>query len=1707
MTKTKKISWILVAALTAVSLFAGLWGITVAAKADSVVSVTSSQIDLSVLNERHGITATIGPGGKANGYTYAAEDALFIDENNILYGWQRSFINSYGNHKYAIVVPKAVVGVSTGQGVPFAGADGSLQNECFVGISFESGSALTYVGVDAFSAARNLRYAVLPESIRRIDERGFFECNQLRDIVLPEGLEEIGNHSFVGCSNLLHITIPSTVTSISSTAFTKGDVNGTAAKLCDIEYNADDNDSAALKAMFPYALNIYGSGAKLSDSQKSGKSHLIVTEDGLAFCKNFLRTDTLASGTARTYNYEIGRWYFVGLMGREIKTTADDIYGGFYKFPESMDLSEERSAVPYDYLSSDAKGYKTTITETVVDDYDIGMRACYATWFCRADFGKAVKIIGDYAFESSHLQYADIGENVKAIGMRGLRGGSSTNKNQFFYIRAKNIDYGKESMHIGPSNVTDIKRLLICPDIDVYGNVITGENMTNIFRRPGVDTYLNGTVVGSYLIDIYLNVDTDGVNEKELFGTRLYNKTFDYVADDKGMWSTAAETIADPNVDGNLSTVWYKDSAYTQKIEDISEYIESGDNGLIPGVKEFNLYTKKIGVPVIPPNKEYTYNEGELAGGSGISYVDAAGFGDDYDAVLADTNGYTLPSGMASPDRPANIRDAGTYKVEVRLGEKWGVWDLNKIGHHGITVTVNRAVVDLNKIALNWGLEGESVGFMGSEPTTLYLYDDGWYSQKKADPDESPSQEATVKNSFVRYTGKQRTVTVNASEASEYSVSGRTGIFSAASSGRYMLNVTLSMKTHNYYFQYQNGTEEFNLRGITVGNNRDAGETVDVSKTWYIVMQSNWVTVNDPDGGGEDSPSFMIANVAGWTYGDTASKTGVPIEINTPMLAFGGQSGMKFSVSLDGKDITGGEKDIADFGRYVNLSMPAGTYGIIITGPEFNDGTTQYPVVKQPYSLTVAPRALTDAQKNVLQTALSGQKFEHRYDGSVYIHDQLDYDDVTAGDKMISSGTLYALLETELHALRSSVADNAWASADFDAYYTPFSISYNLDRMQSSTYYTYTGMLRNTNLYVPASVGVYTVYYQMSAPSYESLWTSESLRRNYSFTTVIYRGVDVPIVNSQIYVGGVVIPNIPYSQAYTYEYVDSDNYINVGDNYEVKFTLNDSVLYRWNEETVISGKVTLGGKNNEIATVKFSITPGENTWVVRPSLLGWTWKEFDAGNNAVTAETRYDTAVYFRIYNLYEGEYLPVEFIDNSGLKKNEFVLNSDGMLPDWVVRGLKDLKEGVYYIGARADGSGNFGPIEIAANEYSMFRVNAAINVWTEIPTIASWAQNVWHKDKNSPVAEAKYGDIHIIVKNDETETVYFEGWYLADGTKRTPIVDRLPQAPGGWYTMSAVVAQSTGRYSGLSAAVKFQVFLSGTERPANNWHNAALPGIDSWVAGDTPSTPKGMALRGDTVFTYWTTKYDDEAHKYVKDEDLGSSVPSAPGRYILRAVVDYYENGVLIEYDHLEAEVDFEIFKRVNEWIDNPAILSWELSKPASEPVASTKEDGVIIFEYKQKILSDDTYTTVKPTAAGEYVMRVTATAENCEPLVATVEFTVSLSKNHWINLPTIEDWSEEFDPNNPTGKAEIGTVTYIYLNAEDRSVLSEKPTNEGTYILRAVVELEGYETLENEFVFTISAAYDTSLINVNIALGVIACVFTIVVIVFAVRRYKQC
>ena len=163
-----------------------------------------------------------------------------------------------------------------------------------------------------------------------------------------------------------------------------------------------------------------------------------------------------------------------------------------------------------------------------------------------------------------------------------------------------------------------------------------------------------------------------------------------------------------------------------------------------------------------------------------------------------------------------------------------------------------------------------------------------------------------------------------------------------------------------------------------------------------------------------------------------------------------------------------------------------------------------------------------------------------------------------------------------------------------------------------------------------------------------------------------------------------------------------------------------------------------------------------------------------------------------------------------------------------------------------------------------------------------------------------------------------------------------------------------------------------------------------------------------------------------------------------------------------------------------------------------------------------------------AGVYIVQAdVAGNEYYAPLSTQFVLRVSNSKyNFWKTQPIIQSWVFGSDKCLPEGEAAYGSVTWTYYKAAWSDALNKwVPTGEalstdgqnppeevGKYILVAsVAAAEGYNALIANVFFEVyeratSAVSSDVLVYIDIALAALASIFTTVVIIAVVRRYRR-
>ena len=80
-------------------------------------------------------------------------------------------------------------------------------------------NTITKIANKTFSQCNNLKKITIPNSVTSIGTRAFFRCISLEQISIPNSITTIDKYTFLGCKNLQAIVLPNSITSIGEEAF------------------------------------------------------------------------------------------------------------------------------------------------------------------------------------------------------------------------------------------------------------------------------------------------------------------------------------------------------------------------------------------------------------------------------------------------------------------------------------------------------------------------------------------------------------------------------------------------------------------------------------------------------------------------------------------------------------------------------------------------------------------------------------------------------------------------------------------------------------------------------------------------------------------------------------------------------------------------------------------------------------------------------------------------------------------------------------------------------------------------------------------------------------------------------------------------------------------------------------------------------------------------------------------------------------------------------------------------------------------------------------------------------------------------------------------------------------------------------------------------------------------------------------------------
>lgn len=636
----------------------------------------------------------------------------------------------------------------------------------------------------------------------------------------------------------------------------------------------------------------------------------------------------------------------------------------------------------------------------------------------------------------------------------------------------------------------------------------------------------------------------------------------------------------------------------------------------------------------------------------------------------------------------------------------------------------------------------------------------------------------TVISSTAPYTGSVQTVTVTSDTTQDAyytigSYSGNTG----TEVGKYTASTVLTAKAGMRFINSQSDTSlnyTNTERGLSVDIAPDRLSAT-VTKVWYIVGssgESNALLKQTSASG-----TATLYTIDDWTYGEN----GAPSE---PRLKYGDDSSNWKTLENVRFSLKHGTQSIVNtfykntFTRYINNSMPAGTYTLTVNADAVTtaSGSTWWggsasacSAVSGEYTFTVAPASI--ALNLGTATSEGYMKYEWAYDGE-------------------NKGSFFAEFETKLEqtgvlGFTDVIRDGYWATAPANVYFGERTVKYNFTRFHSGEYLASNAEKIRDNI-TYGSNGTYRVYFRIEKPNHEPTSTSNF------YTVVVYKEVSAPVIPSVIYTGQRVTPNVPADAdaAWTVNYDSGDTYT-IGGTHYINVSLNDHEHFRWAPGTSVLPT------NNATARVGFVISKAANKWKQTPNIVGWDYGTFKKDVNKLQGVPQYlddGQSVHFGIATNANG----TSYVD--GL--DDFTAD-EGVVADKIATLLNGLKSGKYYLMTRVIETANYQGI---ASQAVQFEVSPAANAWNTQPTIATWEEGSYDSDTNAVSFEARYGNANvIIIIKDNDGKVYYNS---VTGT------NDLDSAPAGSYILIANVA-GCGDYEGLDYSVSFRIF----EKPGLPW------------------------------------------------------------------------------------------------------------------------------------------------------------------------------------------------------------------------------------------------------------------------------------------------
>ncbi len=780
---------------------------------------------------------------------------------------------------------------------------------------------------------------------------------------------------------------------------------------------------------------------------------------------------------------------------------------------------------------------------------EIGDWAFAGTGIKEIALPSGVEKIGVAAFgDCGALKKAELPNSVQSVEQSAFANCAS---NLNIFLSSFEFTVGKYAL---PSDV-----YIIASDMNAYNSIKASANF---------EKYRDAA---TYPVTLeYYNLSS-ATAEKVAEETRLFGKAYNVVKDADGQWAENANiTAVGPTAFVNTS--WHTDENCTvaATLENVGALLAA------EGMQTIKLYARTLGISdLFIPRNDIVYDENATYGTIAINAL----LSNNSKKVTNETveiTAFEYPDGTAETTSvPESFHNAGTYTVKITGDDA---------SETTVKIVIHRAKVNLaDRSALEWRVNGD----ISLLDRTIYIYnrtDGGKYpsltllrdGQRPGGVTSAAPKELAVIDSVVRASGGKLTLMPK-----ENGFTATGSAHEQKDVGVYSSTYTLTALNENYVLEKSGTIINADARGLSVTINDDG--TATVTKIWYAVNMNNWLVSSTGD------------------YKINSRGYGSPIPFEIPKLVHGGNDDNgKITYALYDAHGELGEFTNVEFSKYMNGSLPAGTYRLRVNAPEVtytetdasgNETTVQCARFYQDVTFTVEKARFNGERIAALLDALNGKRFE-------CIVGETNMRDENAAVQAVVNG----ILEELRVAQPVNPKDSVWAPSDIK-------LQFNLASAMNNEY--------NSIFIKPSTAGVYTYYFRVAANNYIDVASREDSLL--SFTVAAYGIVNLPSSAdlSKVYNGEKQTADIVSGEAYSV--TGNDGGVDAGE-YAVTLTLNEPDCHLWAGQTLDNKSAS--------STIAFVISKALNEFMESPDIVRWVAGKFDEKENGFIGAAKFGVINY-----------------------------------------------------------------------------------------------------------------------------------------------------------------------------------------------------------------------------------------------------------------------------------------------------------------------------------------------------------------------------------------------------------------------------------------------------------------------------------------------